>query len=171
MLICQRAGIKRFVLEVPPQVQDEMIGSFTHLSHDRTIVIVESLSSYFAGPARSESRTPGILISGDLVFSILQMAAVIRMYSTRGVLSRMVSADPERSGQLAFGTISDLLTCRSDRPAADSPGDGTSLPFAVNGRPDDRAYAEYLLARSIRNETKAKMGPWPDGSIDGCPSG
>ena len=159
LLICQRAGIRRFVLEVPAQVQGQILGSFSRFNHDRTIVIVESLSNYFAGPARSESRTPGILISGDLVFSSLQVAAVARTYSARGVLSRMVSADPERSGQLAAGIIADLLACRSDRPAADSHADGSSLPFAVNGRPDDRAHAEYLLARSIRAETKAKDGP------------
>ena len=164
MLICERAGIKRFVLEVPPQVQGEMIGSFNRLSHDRTVVIVESLSTYFAGLARSESRTPGILISGDLVFSRLQVATAARMYSAKRVLSRVV-CEGERSGQLAVGTIADLLACGSDRPAADSTGDRTSLPFAVNGRPGDRAHAEYLLARSIRDETKAKDGPlarWVD---------
>jgi phosphatidylglycerophosphate synthase len=165
MLICERAGIKRFVLEVPPQVQGEIIGSFNRFSHDRTVVIVESLSTYFAGPARSESHTPGILISGDLVFSRLQVAAAARMYSAKGVVSRVVSEDGERSRLLAVGTIADLLTCGSDRAAADSAGDGTSLPFAVDGRPGDRAQAEYLLARSIRDETKAKDGPlarWVD---------
>jgi hypothetical protein len=98
LLICRRAGIKRFVLEVPRQVQGEIIRSFSRFSHDRTIAIVESLSTFFAGPARSESRTPGILISGDLVFSGLHVAALARMYSTNGVLSRIVSADSERSG-------------------------------------------------------------------------
>jgi len=159
MLICKRAGIKRFVLEVPRQVQGEIIGSLSRFDRDRSVAIVESLSTFFAGPARSESRTPGILISGDLVFSRLHVAAVSRMYGTKGVLSRMVSADRERSGQLAVGTIADLLTYGSDRAGADSPGDGTSLPFAVNGRPDDRAHAEYLLARSIRDETTEKDGP------------
>jgi hypothetical protein len=87
------------------------------------------------------------------------------MYGTKGVLSRIVSADSERSGQLVVGTIADLLTCASDPPAADSPGEGTSLPFAVNGRRGDRGHAEYLLARSIRDETKAKDAPlarWVD---------
>jgi len=158
MLICQRAGIKRFVLEVPRPAQDEIIGSYNP-SHDRTVAIVESLSTFFAGPARSESRTPGLLISGNLVFSRLHVAALARMYSTKGILSRIASADCERSGQLAVGTIGDLLACGSDLSAADSPGDGTSLPFAVNGRPDDPAHAEYLLARSIRDETKAKDAP------------
>jgi hypothetical protein len=71
---------------------------------------------------------------------------------------------------MAVGTIADLLTCASDL-SADSLGDGTSLPFAVNGRPDDPAHAEYLLARSVRDETKAKDARWPDGSIHGCPGG
>jgi phosphatidylglycerophosphate synthase len=165
MLICKRAGIKRFVLEVPRQVQGELKASLSHFSHDRTVAIVESLSTFFTGPARSESRTPGLLISGNLVFSRLQVAALARMYSAKGVLSRIVSADPERSGQLAVGTIADLVTCASGPSAADSPGDGTSLPFAVNGHPGDRAHAEYLLARSIRDETKEKDAPlarWVD---------
>src|SRR5215831_2428788 len=89
MLICQRAGIKRFVLEVPRPAQDEIIGSYSP-SHDRTVAIVESLSTFFAGPARSESRTPGLLISGNLVFSRLHVAALARMYSTKGILSRIV---------------------------------------------------------------------------------
>jgi hypothetical protein len=29
----------------------------------------------------------------------------------------------------------------------------------VNGRPDDPAHADYLLARSVRDETKAKDAP------------
>jgi hypothetical protein len=165
LLICRRAGIKRFVLEVPGQVRGEVFGSFSRFSHYRSIAIVDSLSTFFAGPARSESRMPGILISGDLVFSGLHVAALARMYGTKGVLSRIGSADSERSGQLVVGTIADLLTCASDPPAPDSPGDGTSLPFAVNGRPGDRGHAEYLLARSIRDETKAKDAPlarWVD---------
>src|SRR5215831_9943034 len=158
MLICQRAGIKRFVLEVPRQVQAEIIGSFSRFSHDRTIT-VESLSTFLAGTVRSESCTPGLLISGNLVFSSLHVDAVARMYRTKGILTRILSADRERSGQLAVGTIADLLTFASDRSAGDSLDDGTSLPFAVNGHPGDRAHAEYLLARSVRNETKAKDAP------------
>jgi len=165
MLICQRAGIKRFVLEVPRQMRDEVIGSFSRFNHDRNITVVESLSTFFAGSARSESRMPGLLITGNLVFSGLHVAAAARMFSTKGVLSRTVSADPERSGQLAVGTIADLLSCTSDLPASESPGDGRSLPFAVNGRPGDPAHAEYLLARSIRDETREKDAPlarWVD---------
>jgi hypothetical protein len=52
LLICRRAGIKRFVMEVPGQVQGEIFGSFSRFSHDRSIAIVESLSTFFAGPAR-----------------------------------------------------------------------------------------------------------------------
>ena len=88
MLICQRAGIKRFVLEVPRQVQDEIVESFS-LNQDRTVAIVESLSTFFAGPARSESRTPGLLISGNLVFSGLQVAAAARMFSTEAPLAAL----------------------------------------------------------------------------------
>ena len=89
MLICQRAGIKRFVLEVPRQMQDEVIGSFSRSTHDRNIAIVESLSTFFAGCARSESRMSGLLISGNLVFSGLQVAAAARMFSTEAPLAAL----------------------------------------------------------------------------------
>ena len=105
-------------------MQDEVIGSSSRFSHIRNIAIVESLSNFFAGSAWSESRMPGLLISGNLVFSRLHVAALARMYSTNGILSRIVSADCERSGQMAVGTIADLLTCASDL-SADSLGDGT----------------------------------------------
>jgi len=127
ILICQRAGIKQFVLEVPQQVQGEIVGSLSRFSHYGSIAIVESLSTFFAGHAQSEICTPGLLISGNLVFSKLHVAAVARMYSTSGVLSRILSGHGERSGQLAVGTIAELLTCASDLSAADLPGDGTSL--------------------------------------------
>ena len=74
ILICQRAGIKRFVLEVPQKVQGEIVGSLSRFSHYGSIAIVESLSTFFAGHAQSEICTPGLLISGNLVFSGLHVA-------------------------------------------------------------------------------------------------
>jgi hypothetical protein len=46
-------------------MQDEVIGSSSRFSHIRNIAIVESLSNFFAGSAWSESRMPGLLISGN----------------------------------------------------------------------------------------------------------
>jgi phosphatidylglycerophosphate synthase len=84
---------------------------------------------------------------------------ILDAYRANATPIRLESADPGRG--VAAGTFAELLLGEINASTVQAPQDreARSLPFAVDGRPDDSARAEYELARSIREETKAKDAP------------
>jgi phosphatidylglycerophosphate synthase len=71
---------------------------------------------------------------------------------------RVASADSDRGGEIATGPLGALLAEGGLRSAPLRPAEG-SLPFALNGRPEDREEAELRLARSLKQETAANDAP------------
>jgi len=160
LINCQAVGIRRFVLEVPTTQRKDVIRALGDFGDDGTVTIIESFSDLLSGPVSPDPDSPGLLISGNLVFSKFQLNMILNAYRAGATPIRIESADPERSGPIAAGTFAELLlgginpsTGQASRRIAGA------LPFAVDGRPDDSARAEYELARSIREETKEKDAP------------
>jgi phosphatidylglycerophosphate synthase len=68
-----------------------------------------------------------------------------------------VSADYERGGSISTGPLAELI--RADRSRAAVMHTAAYLPFALNGRVEDRDEAELRLARSLKHETASKDAP------------
>jgi len=62
------------------------------------------------------------------------------------------SVDPERGGTISIGVLGELM--RDDSAGSVSADLSRLLPFALNGRPEDREEAELRLAKSLREDTR-----------------
>lgn len=166
LINCQAVGIRRFVLEVPSTQRQDVISALGAFGDDGTVTFIESFGGLLSGPVSPDPDTPGLLISGNLVFSKFQLNMILDAYRARATPIRIESADPERSGPIAAGTVAELLLDGMEASTPQAPSNvAGSLPFAVDGRPDDSARAEYELARSIRQETREKdalLARWID---------
>jgi phosphatidylglycerophosphate synthase len=78
-----------------------------------------------------------------------------------------VSSDRDRGGEIVIGSIAQVLKSGGIRESTPL-NPGSLLPFALNGRPEDREEAELRLAQSLREETAHKDAPmarWIDRRI------
>jgi phosphatidylglycerophosphate synthase len=165
IILCRRAGIQQFVIEAGPEETQRAILALGALSHDSAIQIVPSLQDLTIAGSLSKSEDC-IRFSGNLVLAQSQLARVMTQYLTRpGVPFTVVSADREHGGSIAVGPVAAIVCGSSSLNRSEplslselTPGPGLScdpvtLPFALNGRPEDRDEAEVRLARAVRYES------------------
>jgi 1L-myo-inositol 1-phosphate cytidylyltransferase / CDP-L-myo-inositol myo-inositolphosphotransferase len=79
-------------------------------------------------------------------------------FDNPGTVVRITSADSDRGGEIAAGPIAKILEAGGMSLGDGRPAVG-DLPFALNGRPEDREEAELRLARSLRKETAHTDAP------------
>jgi phosphatidylglycerophosphate synthase len=107
--------------------------------------------------AHLDASTPCIALRGNLVFAQSHLRRAIADYgSFDAVGSRVVSADRERGGSIEVSTLGALLMAAANGSEMASRGSRVPsgyLPYALNGRPEDRAEAELRLAKAIRRES------------------
>jgi phosphatidylglycerophosphate synthase len=150
ILACQRAGVRRFFIEAPADRHAEVecsLGSLRSRSH---VTLVERFEPSLDG---IDPESPCISFAGNLVFSKLQLKRVLENAAqSPNRVFRFSSSDEDRAGEIAVGPMRRLLEQSGLRnePLRGSTGE---LPFALNGRPEDRHEAELRLARSLRHET------------------
>jgi len=172
MINCERAGIKRFVVAAPRELYPDVARAMGRFKDRDTVSMVESFSEILnhrnAQGLGIDLSSPCVSFSGNLVFAKSQLARVlVANASNPRSVCRTVSTDREQGGEIATGPISEILktggtTTRLAAPAA------SLLPFALNGRPEDREEAELRLAKSIREESAHKDAPmarWVDRRI------
>jgi phosphatidylglycerophosphate synthase len=150
ILACERAGVRRFFVQAPASRRAEVQRSLGSFGNRSEVTLVDRFESSLDG---IDPGSPCISFAGNLVFSKLQLKRVLEnaAQSPNRVL-RFSSSDPDHGGEIAVGPIGPLLEqggLRSE-PLRRSTGE---LPFALNGRPEDRDEAELRLARSLRHET------------------
>jgi phosphatidylglycerophosphate synthase len=171
MIVCERAGIKRFVVAVPRSQYPEVARAMGRYKDSDTVSMVESFSEILnvrnARELGIDPSSPCVSFSGNLVFGKSQLARILDAHSAdpRGV-HRAVSTDRDQGGEIATGPISAILKSGGIPTANTVTAPAASLlPFALNGRPEDREEAELRLARSIREESAHKDAPmarWVD---------
>ncbi len=109
--------------------------------------------------ARLNSSADCISLSGNLVFFKSQLDRLLAEATKRpGNVVRMTTSDADHSGEIAAGPCAQLLR-RGGINAEQLRTPAGDLPFALNGRPEDREEAELRLARSLPKETAAKDAP------------
>jgi phosphatidylglycerophosphate synthase len=150
--MCTRAGIERFVVESSPAFREQTLASMPKLDPGVRIDVVDSLRSVVGRPGEVDAATPCLRISGNLVLGQSQLRQALNDFAARPAQTvRLVSVDHERGGMLAIGQAGILIeNFGTDGELAHS---SRELPFALNGRPEDREEAEVRLARSVRQES------------------
>ena len=115
-----------------------------------------------------DPSSPCVSFSGNLVFAKSHLARILDAHASNPKsVHRAVSTDHDRGGEIATGAIGEIL--KSGGISTSVTGSPASLlPFALNGRPEDREEAELRLAKSIREESAHKDAPmarWVDRRI------
>jgi len=153
---CERAGVKRFFIETPVGRRLELQKLLDSFRSRPEVKVVDRFDNLFAHESGLDSEAPCIALSGNLVFLKSHLSRVLNEASLNpGQVRRVSSADSDSGGEITTGPFGKLLEqagLRTEpirRPTRE-------LPFALNGRPEDREEAELRLARSLRWETADK---------------
>ena len=172
MINCERAGIKRFVVAAPRDRYPDVARAMGRFKDSDTVAMVESFSEILNNRGAQElgidPSAPCVSFSGNLVFAKSQLARILDAHASNPrSVHREVSTDHDRGGEIATGPIGEIL--KRGGISNNVAGSAASLlPFALNGRPEDREEAELRLAKSIREESAHKNAPmarWVDRRI------
>ncbi len=169
MINCERAGIKRFVVAAPRERYADVARAMGRFKNYDTVSMVESfgeiLNDSNAQELGIEPSSPCVSFSGNLVFAKSHLARILDAHdSDPRVVHREFSTDRDRGGEIATGPIGEILK-RGGISTTVAGSAASLLPFALNGRPEDRDEAELRLAKSIREESAHKDAPmarWVD---------
>jgi len=125
---------------------------------DRRVSIVDSFDELLRGPFGLDPSEPCVRLNGNLVFATSHLRRILDQDGGRsGPVMSTVSADYERGGSIATGPLAELI--RADQTRASLMHTASYLPFALNGRVEDREEAEERLARSLKDETAQTDAP------------
>jgi phosphatidylglycerophosphate synthase len=158
LVSCERSGVKRIYVAAPSKDRERVSHSMGRFSSDRRVSIVDSFDELMRGPFGLDPSEPCVRLSGNLVFATSHLSRIIGKDGGRtGPVMNTVSADYERGGSISTGPLAELV--RVDQARAAVMHTATYLPFALNGRVEDRDEAEVRLARSLKEETAHKDAP------------
>jgi phosphatidylglycerophosphate synthase len=172
MINCERAGIRRFVIAAPREQYSHVARAMGRFKDSDSVSMVESfgeiLNHQNAQELGIDPSLPCVSFSGNLVFAKSQLARILNAHASNpDSVHRAVSTDHDRGGEIATGAIGEILKRGGISTAVPASAAGL-LPFALNGRPEDREEAELRLAKSIREESAHKDAPmarWVDRRI------
>ncbi len=158
LVSCERAGVKRVYVQTSETNRDRLSAIMGRFASDRRVSIVGSFDELLRGPFGLDPSEPCVRLSGNLVFATSHLNRIIERDGGRsGPVMNTVSADYERGGSIATGPLAELI--RADQNRASVMNTATYLPFALNGRVEDRVEAEERLARSLKDETAHTDAP------------
>ena len=165
IMLCHRAGISQVFIEAGSDKHDRAVAALGTFARDPAVQMVQSLRD-FPRAQNLNPTTPCIRLSGNLVLAQSQLARAMEKYQAQpGIPMSILSADREHGGTIAIGPMEALVgDSASPLPPAQPTVNETAarissswnpaiLPFALNGRPEDRDEAEVRLARAIRHES------------------
>jgi phosphatidylglycerophosphate synthase len=172
MINCERAGVKRFVVAAPREQYPDVARAMGRFGDSDAVSMVESFSEILnhrnAQELGIDPSSPCLSFSGNLVFAKSHLARILDAHAANPQsVHRAVSTDRDRSGEIATGPIGEILKSGVISTTVAAPA-ASLLPFALNGRAEDREEAELRLAKSIREESAHKDAPmarWVDRRI------
>jgi len=164
-MLCRRAGIPRIFIEASADEHRRVLLALGSFSHDPAVQMVQSLQD-LPEAQNLNPAAPCIRFSGNLVLTQSQLARPIEEYLAQpSVPLSIASADTEQGGMIAIGPMAALVRVSPRAFPAEPPAVSTlssglnsscnpaTLPFALNGRPEDREEAEVRLAQAVRHES------------------
>jgi len=156
MMNCERAGIRRFVIAVSSENEDVVSRALGRFRSGHNVLMVESLGDAVHRVDGVEPATAVLALSGNLVVTKSHLAEAIGRYErSGGNVTKTVTTDRDHGGEIAVGPVGEIFK-HGGIVNEFQPARAALLPFALNGRPEDRDEAELRLARELRTETAAK---------------
>ena len=150
LLLCGRVGIRRFIVETGSEQHESTAVALGSFRHSPQVILVDSFAEALDPQFKLDRSTPCIVLSGNLVLAGSQLRRALDDYSARpGRNLRVVSTDGEHGGTIAIGLLGALLNPTPDDPPVTIAATG-ALPFALNGRPEDREEASDLEPRLVQ---------------------
>jgi phosphatidylglycerophosphate synthase len=174
MINCERAGIKKFVVEAPAEARPELARAMGQFSGRAAVAIVESFDEILGKSGGIDVGAPCVALSGNLVMSKANLVEALNGHAENpNLVLKTFSADRDRGGEIITGPLAQVIQSgvAPDRHTIGNffpPETLKLLPFALNGRPEDREEAELRLAQSLSAETAQKDAPlarWIDRRI------
>lgn len=168
MINCERAGVKRFVIAAPHARHPELARAMGRFKDRDTVFIVESFAEVLGRidehRASIDASAPCVAFSGNLVFAKSHLTQIFDAHAANPELvHRAESTDRDRGGAIVTGPIGQILETGGINTGGISttlaPIASRLLPFALNGRPEDRKEAELRLAQAVREESAHKDAP------------
>jgi phosphatidylglycerophosphate synthase len=183
MIQCARAGVSRFIIEAPPTEHPTVRTALGSFSANPQVTIVDSIGAAGGWRDGIDQSAPGIALRGNLVMAQSQLRRALKDYAMNpGHELSFESADAERGGTIQVGPLNHLMSgwgiadglqgsasggatggagsvngVSGDRGIGGRNGSTVPstgyLPFALNGRPEDREEAELRLAKAVRLES------------------
>ncbi|HLX38068.1 MAG TPA: CDP-alcohol phosphatidyltransferase family protein [Candidatus Binataceae bacterium] len=158
LVSCERAGVKRVYVKASSSDRALVEGSVGRFSGDRRVSIVDSFDELLRGPFGLDPSEPCVRLNGNLVFATSHLRRILDQDGGRsGPVMSTVSADYERGGSIAIGPLAELVRTGLEQPSFINTA--SYLPFALNGRLEDREEAEERLARALKDETADTDAP------------
>jgi phosphatidylglycerophosphate synthase len=153
MGICERAGVSRFLIRCPKQERERIEQALGRFAGDDRVRVVDSAAEIKDMPAGWDGDTRCIAVTGNILFSLSQLRALIAQQHNSGRVVRMDSANGEPGAAVSIGRLADFISGDIEVPATSMVSHIPGMPFALNGRPEDRGAAERVLARTMRHDT------------------
>lgn len=159
LLLCTREGINRFIIETGSVERAEVARALGSFAERPEVKLVDSFRRVAPDGDGLASDAASIAFRGNLVLARSQLRRAMAAYAAApSQRLRVVSTDADRGGTIELGPLATLLSDPASA-AGDILNSRGYLPFALNGRPQDRQEAELRLARSIRAESVATDAP------------
>jgi len=152
MVLCERAGIRRFFLECDPVARPALAAATGRFTGRPEVSVVASFAD-LGRQAALPANEPCLMFAGNLVASRLQIEAAT---SHAAEASREVIQVGGGDALISAGPLARLLAHDTGRRVP-APAE-RELPFAIDGHPGDVASAEARLARALRFETLESDG-------------
>jgi phosphatidylglycerophosphate synthase len=159
LLICQRVGVRRFLILAPDAVRAKLGATLDSFGNS---VDIDSIGSVEELIGRVTPDTPCVWMQGNLVTTAAQLRdAIARQASNPGNVAVMETTNG--GATTAIGPLAKLGN--GDGVAALRIAPGQRLPFSLKERAEDVREAEMRLARDLRHESAdrdAPMARWLD---------
>jgi len=154
MIQCERAGIRRFVIETPAELREFTRAALGRFRNKPEVGLVDSLEQ---ATQELDPSSACVRFDGNLVLAQSQLRDAVAQYGrSPGNPLRFPSTDPEHDGSILVGPLRSLLgNLGANVTDASAFAPAGVLPFALNGRPEDCQEAELRLARAVRRESLA----------------
>jgi phosphatidylglycerophosphate synthase len=158
MLQCSRVGVRHFVVEASGQTRDTIRSALGSFGANPEVTIVDSIDSPGGWREGIDPAAPCIILRGNLVMAQSQLRRALADYTKNpGHELRVMSVDNDRGGSIEVGPLGASINGNGHSAGSTAKQSTYSppgyLPFALNGRPEDREEAELRLAKSVRVES------------------
>jgi phosphatidylglycerophosphate synthase len=155
MLVCNRAGLKRFFILADHLERIRLRSSLGSFQMSADVTFVETAAEVLD---YLPSDTPCVAMRGNLVLSSFTLRKIIaRLAALPDEIVAVRSMDLARSGLLTAGALDRVIA--GDGVGTTGLVPSGQLPFALNGGNEDVRDAEARLVRELRFESAWKDSP------------